>query len=91
VTLELPESDTGPSEDIAFKLLRGEVLLFEVWAETADCDCDWVLTLNYLDLGTGERGSVEVRNEGEPWRSTASRNAESYTWSPDQRDWEPSP
>ena len=92
VTLERPESDVTESDDIAFQLSeKGETLLLEVWAVTTDCDCDWVLILSYVNVANGERGRLEITEDGEPWRSSSGRNADSYAWSPVEQDWAPAP
>jgi hypothetical protein len=80
------------SDDIAFQLTgKGETLLFEVWAFTMECNCDWVVVLSYVDVANGERGRLEITDGGEPWRSSSARNAHSYAWLPVEKDWEPTP
>ena len=92
VTLERPESDVTESDDIAFQLSKkGETLLFEVWAVTMDCDCDWVLILSYVNVANGERGRLEITDDGEPWRSSSRRNADSFAWQFVEEDWAPGP
>ncbi|MCL1586914.1 MAG: hypothetical protein M3092_00725 [Actinomycetia bacterium] len=87
VTYLAPTSDHYEARDFSFSIAPGEIEIFEVSAVTTDCDCDWTGTVHYVDIASGERGTIEITNDGEPFRTSASRNASSYLWTGDWTPW----
>ena len=72
---------TDPTAEIdpinfPYRVDRSEVEVFHIAAETNECDCRWNAELFYT-VG-GRTVSSIIDNDGEPFRLTASGNAESY-------------
>ncbi len=84
--LRNPNEDDTPT-DLTLSISPGEIELLEVWAFTDSCDCDWTATLYYVV--NGERHSVEITNSGEAFRTSGTRNAETWYWDAAQGDWVP--
>jgi hypothetical protein len=74
-----------PESSFALQLANGEVEILEVWATTSDCDCLWRLRLNYA-VG-GERHTLLIDADGEPFRTSGIANSEVWQWDPIASDW----
>jgi hypothetical protein len=77
-TIHFVDSGDEPVTHFLFSLTRGEVETFLIYAVAERCYCEWTARLSYTTHG--KRESVEISDEGDTFRTTGIRNAESYAW-----------
>lgn len=74
----LREGDEPVATPILFTLRRGEVETFLVRAVTSTCDCKWRVTFDLI--ASGERRTVTIDDDGQPFRTTATARAKPHVW-----------
>jgi hypothetical protein len=73
------EQGYEPATEFLFTLGKGEVETFRIYAMTDRYYCEWIARLSYV--ADDKRGSIEISDEGEPFRTTGITNAQAYVWS----------
>ena len=80
--VEFVERGDSPGENprryFLFSPSRGEVETFLIYATAARGSYDWIGRLWYV--AEGQRQFVEITDGGDPFRTTASNRARTYTW-----------
>lgn len=79
-----PNVDSEP-QNLTISLAPDEIEVFEVWAFTEGCDCEWIAALNFVADGT--RGRAQIASGDAPFRTSGSRNADTWRWDEAAGDW----
>ncbi|MET8141759.1 hypothetical protein ABZU32_15750 [Sphaerisporangium sp. NPDC005288] len=64
------ENERGEILSFPYRITDSDPEVIDVGVETGDCDCSWVLELDWA--GGGESGTVTIDDGGRPFRTTAS-------------------
>lgn len=69
---------TGNKEAWSFPLRVSEtaVEVIHLWVHTTECDCRWGIELHFA--ADGRAGTIEINNNGVPFRTVASTNSTRY-------------
>jgi len=77
--------DSGEGgEHFSFTLAKGEVEIFHVRAQSTEYRCEW--TAELLLIVDGKRQTIYLDDDGQPFRTCASRDLPTWTWWGDRWD-----
>ena len=72
------EGDTAVPANLRITVSQSDPEVLEVWADTEECDCEWIGILSYV--ADGQPGTLEITNNGDVFRTSGEDNAVSYVW-----------